>query len=60
MNGLITIAQQTPATGDSFNPAILAVIAGVAVAALILSAVLSKKENSKSEVEDEDDDEEEE
>lgn len=55
---LISLAQLTPATGDSFNPAVIAVIAGIAAVLLIVTTIVSKKGSGESDAESEEEDEE--
>lgn len=40
---LITLTANSPVTGDSFSPVVIAVIAGVAVVGIIVTTILSKK-----------------
>lgn len=44
-NRLIALVLNAPATGDSFSPVTIAVIAGVAVVAMVLTSLLSKKKD---------------
>lgn len=45
INTLMTLALNSPSTGDSFSPITIAVIAGAAVVAMILTSLLSKKKD---------------
>lgn len=44
---MIIFALNSPATGDTFSPVTIAVIAGIAVVAMIVTAVFSKKDKEE-------------
>ncbi len=43
VNTLMTLVLGSPATGDTFSPITIAIVAGLAVIAMIATSVLSKK-----------------
>ena len=47
INDVMAFALNSPATGDTFSPVTIAIIAGIAVVAMIVTAIFSKKDKDE-------------